>query len=138
MAVWTSWQMQQQLITSHKHNLQYISDRFTNSVELYSEMELPQPRLEPAIAHWSGENVWLLVKGTDGAITVQSAKLLGRGDRLGTELRQLPTGVLTPEVAPINDRYFIWCSGRLKVREATWVNLISLKILLVIISCWWP
>lgn len=67
----------------------------------------------------------------------QSAKLLGRGDRLGTELIQLPTGMLTPEVAPINDRYFIWCSGPLKVKGSN-LGQISLKILLVIISCWWP
>jgi len=117
VALWTSWQMQQQLIKNHKQLLlQYISERFTSSVEYYSQMERPSLGLEPAIAHWSADNLWLWIRGTDGEIAFRSAKLVGRGDRLGTELIQLPTGVLTPEVVLINHRYFIWCSGPLTVK----------------------
>ena len=116
VALWTSWQMQQQLITSHKQNLQYISQRFTSSVEFYSHMKPPNEGLKPAIVHWSGDNVWLWVRGKDGAIVAESMKLISRGDRIGQKLIELPTGMLTPEVYPVNDRYFIWCSGPLKVK----------------------
>jgi hypothetical protein len=38
VAVWTSWKMQQLLITTHTQQVEYIANRFPRDVELYSEM----------------------------------------------------------------------------------------------------
>ncbi|NER33715.1 MAG: HAMP domain-containing histidine kinase [Oscillatoria sp. SIO1A7] len=116
LAIWTSWKMQEQLVWSHKDNLRYIAARFPRNVEHYSQMKPASFGLQPAIDHLTSNNVLLWVKNADGSIAAKSMALMGRADSIGNKLMSMPRGMLEPEVHHVNDRYFVWCSGPLKVK----------------------
>ncbi|WP_324631587.1 sensor histidine kinase [Phormidium sp. CCY1219] len=116
LAIATSWQMQQQLVFTHKQNVKYIFQRFAGDVEYYSARQAATTGLQPAIERLSADKVLLWVKGPDGAIVAQSKALSGRTDTLDAALKRLPASVTIPQAQFLKGRYWLWCSGSLTVK----------------------
>jgi heavy metal sensor kinase len=116
VAIWTSWKMQNLLVSTHKQNVRYIADRFPNDVAHYSQDRPAMAGLQPAIDNLTAENVLLWVKRPDGTIAAQSMALKGRSDRTSEALQAIPREQILPQVHHINDRYFILCSNPLTVK----------------------
>lgn len=116
LAIATSWQMQRQLVATHKQTIKYIFDRFDRDVMHYSERNPAEMGLQPAIDNLSAERVLLWVKRPDGAIAAQSMPLSGRADDTSKGLLGLPARQMMPQVSEIGGRFWVWCSGPLTVK----------------------
>ena len=65
VAAWTSWKMQDILITAHTQNVKYIATRFPRDVELYSDMLPPNVGLQKTIDNVLVPNLVIWVKSAD-------------------------------------------------------------------------
>lgn len=72
---WTSWQMQQILIASHKQNVISTAERFAEDVGVYSDMYAPPESVERAIVNRSTSNTLIWVNQPDGSVLARSAQL---------------------------------------------------------------
>jgi hypothetical protein len=54
VAFWAGWQMEQNLLTSHKQLLEYVAMRFPEQVEMYSEAKTVEVGLERTIDKHQG------------------------------------------------------------------------------------
>lgn len=109
IALWTTWQMQQILINSHKDNIEQVADRLPSDVALYSEMLPIETGLHRAIANLTTNKTVIWVKRPDGTINDKSAVSL---DSVGITLISQMQSPLSTQVYEIGDRYFV-VSGKL-------------------------
>jgi hypothetical protein len=72
IAIWAGWQLSQNLIAAHKGTLEYISARFPEQVELYSEMGSIEVGLNRSVYKSSTGGVMVWVKRNDGMLLVNS------------------------------------------------------------------
>ena len=75
LTIWTSWQMQQILIDSHKQNIEQIAERLPRDLQIYSEMMPPVTGLQKAINNLTTTKTLLWLKSTDNKIIVKSTTL---------------------------------------------------------------
>ncbi len=117
VAIWTSWQMQQILIVSHKQRIEQIAERLPRDVKLYSEMLPVETALPKAIDNLTAANTFLWVKDSSGIITAKSANFNIPADRsTATALTSLTQMPVQAQVYEMNGHYFILCGGPLPVR----------------------
>ena len=119
VAVWTSWQMQQILIGSHKQNIEYITERLPHDVELYSEMLPVETGLVKAVDNLTTTDTLLWIKGNDGKTVAASVALRIPTDRTTATLMSLTKMSLQPRVHTVNGSYFVLCSNPLQIKGKT-------------------
>jgi heavy metal sensor kinase len=111
VAVWTSWKMQQLLITTHTQQVEYIANRFPRDVELYSEMLPVAEGLQKTIDNVSVPGLAIWFKSTDGTMT------LAKSSEVTAELMTNGDMPLKPQVYQIGDRYMILYRGDVAVKN---------------------
>lgn len=118
VAVWISWKMENILIETHKQNIRYISDRFPQDVEIYSDMVTLETGVQKAIDNLTDSKTLLWVKNPQGKIIGQSMALkMGSNGKNLVSLTQI---FPQPELQQLNGRYWLLCTNSLKVKK---VNL---------------
>jgi heavy metal sensor kinase len=105
VAVWTSWKMQQLLITTHTQQVEYIANRFPRDVELYSEMLPGAKGLQKTIDNVTVTGLSIWFKSTDGTM------LLAKSSEVTAELMSSGDMPLKPQVYQVGDRYMILYRG---------------------------
>ncbi len=115
LAAWTSWQMYQILVNSHKESIVYVAARLPRDVALYSEMLPLEVGLQKAIDNRSTPNLLIWVK-RDGTVLAKSETL--KADTHGITAQLITQSDLPskPEVREISDHYLVLCSKPLNVR----------------------
>ncbi len=116
VAIWTTWQMQQIMINTHKRNIEYIAQRLPHDVELYSEMLPVETGLVKAIDNLTNTHTLLWVKRPDGTIPAKSAALKTPADPTTAVLMSLTQMPLKAEVYEVSGRYFVLSGSRLQVK----------------------
>jgi heavy metal sensor kinase len=111
VAAWTSWKMQQILITTHTQQVEYIANRFPRDVELYSEMLPVAEGLQKTIDNVSVPGLAIWFKSTDGKMT------LAKSSEVTAELMSSGDMPLKPQVYQVGDRSMILYRGAVKVDE---------------------
>lgn len=114
VAVWTSWKMQQILITSHTQSVEYTANRFPRDVQLYSEMLPLQTGLQKTIDNVSVPGMLIWVKGIDGKLLAQSTSVTASVNAT-PQLVALTEMPLKPQVHQVDDHYFILCESSLVI-----------------------
>ncbi|NET06622.1 MAG: two-component sensor histidine kinase [Symploca sp. SIO2B6] len=112
VAILTSWSTQRILVTTQKHHLQYIAERFPQDVEIYSDMVTMAEGLQGAVDNLTTGNTLLWVKNPDGSIVSQSAALQMNTNKSLFALRVS----LIPEVYEMDGRYWMICGTPLEVK----------------------
>ncbi|MBP0019696.1 MAG: HAMP domain-containing histidine kinase [Cyanobacteria bacterium SBLK] len=109
-----AWKLDDLIISSHKKQVEHLAARFSESVEIYSEMMSVEEAIERAIAYLATEENAIWVAHPDGEIAAQS-KSLARGghDRLLLVADRRATPI--PKVFHIQDNYWTICGGNLQV-----------------------
>jgi heavy metal sensor kinase len=105
VAAWTSWKMQQLLITTHTQQVEYIANRFPRDVELYSEMLPVAKGLQKTIDNVSVPGLAIWFKSTDGTMT------LAKSSEVTAELMSSGDMPLKPQVYQVGDRSMILYRG---------------------------
>ncbi len=115
VAVWTSWKMQQILITTHTQNVEYIAARFPQDVELYSEMLPVKAGVQKTINNVAVSGLLIWVKGSDGKLLAQSASLKA-SSAATAQLMSLAEMPLQPQVYKVGERYLVLCASPVTVK----------------------
>jgi heavy metal sensor kinase len=105
VAAWTSWKMQQILITTHTQRVEYIANRFPRDVELYSDMLPVAEGLQKTIDNVSVPGLSIWFKSMDGTMT------LAKSSEVTAELMSSGEMPLKPQVYQVGDRYMILYRG---------------------------
>lgn len=113
IVLWTTWQMQQILIDSHKQNIEQIAKRLPDDVEVYSEMYSLEIGLQKAIANRTTSKTLVWLKRPDGA---NSIKNLVSNDVALTNLMSLMRSPSSTKVYELDERYFVVCGKFLQVK----------------------
>ena len=114
VAVWSSWKMQQLLITTHTQSVDYIAARFPRDVELYSEMLPTAVGLQKTIDNVAVPGLIIWVKQADGRLLAQSK---GENSFLATpELMSIAEMPLKPQVYPQGNRFLILYQGAVTIK----------------------
>ncbi|MFB2772314.1 sensor histidine kinase [Pelatocladus sp. BLCC-F211] len=116
IAFWTTWKIQQLLINSHKQNIENLTVRFPQDVELYSEMMLPEVGLQKAINNLTTKNIFLWIKSPEEKLLAKSIISDNLSNARLSELMSIAEMPIRPQVYQINQRYFVLCSDLLRVR----------------------
>ncbi|WGV23315.1 sensor histidine kinase [Halotia branconii] len=119
LAIWTSWKMQQILINDHKLNVEQIAERLPRDVQLYSEIMPPSTGLQKAINNLTTTNTYLWIKSSDHQIIAQSPNWNQLSQTTSTKLMSLTEMSVKPQVAKVNQRYFVLCSSALPIQDQT-------------------
>lgn len=117
IAVWTTWQMQQILIDSHKQNIEQIAERLPHDVELYSEMFPIETSLRKAIDNRTTSKTLIWVKRPVRTIGNNSIKIAIPVDSATMNLMARMQSPINTQVYEVGDRYFAICGKFLKLKE---------------------
>jgi len=116
VAVWTSWKMQQLLITTHTQSVEYIATRFPRDVELYSEMLPVETGLQKTISNVSVPGLVIWVKSIDGKQLLAQSTGMDSSFTATDELMSVAEMPLKPQVYKVGSRFLILYSGPVTVR----------------------
>jgi heavy metal sensor kinase len=116
VAGWTSWKMQQILITTHTQNVEYIAARFPRDVELYSDMLPMAAGLQKTIDNVAVPKLVIWVKDVDGKKLLAQSTGMNSSFTATTELMSLAEMPLKPQVYPVDSRYIILCVAPVVVK----------------------
>ncbi len=116
VAMWTSWQMQQILIDSHKQSIEQVALRLPHDVEVYSQMLPMETGLVKAVDNLTTNHTFLWVKSVEGKILAESVAFKTPDDRTSAELMRRAQMPLQPQVYPINGGYFVLYAKQLSVK----------------------
>ncbi len=116
IALWTSWKMQDILITTHKKNLIYIAERFPEDVEAYSEMFTMETAVGKAIKNIGSQSVLIWVE-RDGKIIARS-EALQTATKKDALVKRSPIAAI-PKIYEVQGSYWVICSTPLQVENAT-------------------
>ncbi|MCP6759693.1 MAG: ATP-binding protein [Fischerella sp. CENA71] len=116
IAFWTSWKMQQLLINSHKQNIENLTVRFPQDVELYSEMMPPEVGLQKAVNNLTTKNIFLWIKSPEEKFLAKSITSDNLSNARLSELMSIAEMPIRPQVHQINQSYFVLYSNILSVR----------------------
>jgi len=115
VAIWTSWKMQQILITTHIQGVEYIANRFPGDVALYSEMLPVEAGLQKTINNVAIAGLVIWVKGNNGTLLAQSQSLQDSSST-AAELMLLTAMPIKPQVYSIRDRYVVLCEAPVTIK----------------------
>ncbi len=119
VAAWTSWKMQDILITTHTQNVKYIATRFPRDVELYSDMLPLNVGLQKTIDNVSVPNLVIWVKSADSKQLLAQSNGANASFMADDELIKLAEMPLQPMVYQLRDRFLVlhqddlWVKGNL-------------------------
>jgi len=114
VTIWTSLKMQQILVTTHKENIEYISDRFPHDVEIYSQMVKLPNGVQKAVDNISTENTLVWVKDRENKMIAGSEAIeMGIKGSTLLSLSQVPP---LPIIQKVGGRYWLLCSASLEVK----------------------
>ncbi len=111
VAIWTSWKMQQLLITTHTQSVEYIANRFPRDVELYSEMLPVEIGLQKTINNVSVAGLVIWVKSIDGKQLLAQSTGATSSFTATDELMSLAEMPLKPQVYKVGSHYLILYQG---------------------------
>ncbi|WP_373539180.1 sensor histidine kinase [Chamaesiphon sp.] len=114
VAFWAGWQMEQNLLTSHKQLLEYVAMRFPEQVEMYSEGKTIEVSLERTIDKLSTSGVAIWVKEPNGKILSKSSGMNMPSIDLVETISQTAAPV-KPTIVQYGDRYLVLCGNPLTV-----------------------
>ncbi|MBP0025867.1 MAG: two-component sensor histidine kinase, partial [Roseofilum sp. SID2] len=117
VAIATGLKMQQQLVLTHKQNIEYIAERLPNDIKIYSQRFSERETLKMVIEDVSAENIFLWIQAPDGEIIARSPNLQRSLDPENADLLNISNAPIQPEVYPYKGRYFVLCAGPLRVNE---------------------
>ncbi len=115
LAMWTSMRMQQILVATHKENIKYIADRFSDDVAIYDEMVSLEEGVQRAVDNLSDNNKILWVKNNSGQITAKSLAL--ENSAIAKILLPLNNVPLIPQVQDLQGDYWLLCASPLEVED---------------------
>jgi heavy metal sensor kinase len=127
VAAWTSWKMQQLLITSQTQNVDYIATRFPQDVELYSEMLPLKTGLQRTINNVSMPGLAIWVKSPDGKRVLAQSTKMDSTFTASDQLMSLAEMPLKPQVYQVDERYLILYQGPLIVKDQPLGNVYMAK-----------
>lgn len=107
VAAWTSWKMQQLLITTHTESVEYIAARFPHDVELYSEMLPFEIGLQKTINNVSVSGLVIWVKSVGSNQLLAQSTEMDSSLRATDELMSIAEMPLKPQVYQIGNQYLI-------------------------------
>jgi len=116
VAVWTSWKMQQVLITGHTQSVEYIATRFPRDVELYSEMLPLKTGLQRTIDNVTVPGLAIWVKSPDGKKVLAQSNDMNASFGVSDQLMSLAEMPLKPQVYQVDARYLILYQGTVAVK----------------------
>lgn len=116
VAAWTSWKMQQLLITTHIQNVDYIATRFPRDVELYSEMLPLETGLQRTINNVSVPGLVIWIKSPDGKKVLAQSIAVKSAFKATDKLMSLAEMPLKPQVYQVDERYLILYQGLVTVK----------------------
>lgn len=116
VAIWTSWKMQQLLITTHTQSVEYIATRFPRDVELYSEMLPVETGLQKTINNVSVPGLVIWVKSSDGKKLLAQSVGVNSSFTATDELMSIAEMPLKPQVYKVDERYLILYQGSVTVK----------------------
>jgi heavy metal sensor kinase len=116
VAVWTSWKMQQLLITTHTQSVEYIATRFPRDVELYSEMLPVEAGLQKTINNVSVPGLLIWVKSVDGKKVLAKSSEVNSSFTATDELMSIAEMPLKPQVYKVGSRYLILYEGLITLK----------------------
>lgn len=114
VAVWTTWQMQQILIGSHKRHVEDIAGRLPRDAEIYSEMFPVETGVQKAIDNLTASQTFLWVNFSDGTNQAKSTNF-NSTDATAIALLSLRQIPVSPQVYAIDNRYFVMCARTLRI-----------------------
>lgn len=114
VAFWTSWKMQNILITTHKQSIKDVAGRFGRDVEVYSDMVSVESGIQRAIANLTTGNTLLWVRRPNGTMISESAALQANINNKVLTSHQPQV----PHVYNVNGRYWVSCGLPLQVKGA--------------------
>ncbi|OCR00950.1 two-component sensor histidine kinase [Oscillatoriales cyanobacterium USR001] len=115
VAFWAGWQRSQNLVIAHKKTLEYISVRFPEEVELYSEMGSIEIGLVRSVNKASTGGIMVWVKRNDGMLLVNSPDMDMQSSKI-TKMISLTKVPAEPTFLEVSDRYMVICSKVLKIK----------------------
>ncbi len=116
VAIWTSWKMQQLLITTHTQSVEYIATRFPRDVELYSEMLPIETGLQKTINNVSVPGLVIWVKSPNGKKVLAQSTGANSSFTATDELMSIAEMPLKPQVYKVDERYLILYQGLVTVK----------------------
>ncbi|WP_264324962.1 sensor histidine kinase [Romeriopsis navalis] len=121
VAGWAAWQMEQNLIATHKQTLDYVAARFPEQLELYAEMG-EENGLERTIKRVSTSELMVWVKSPEGQLMSQSPTLTPDSSTIKTvtALTEVPK---RPQIVRVGDRDIVLCSRVISVNGKTYGKL---------------
>ncbi len=122
VAIWTSWKMQQILITTHTQGVAYIATRFPRDVELYSEMLPLETGLQRTIDNVSVPGLMIWVKSTDGRLLARS-NAINTSIPSTTKLMEIAEMPLQPQVYQVGRQYLILYQGTVTIKGRSLGNV---------------
>ncbi|MDB9515525.1 ATP-binding protein [Roseofilum reptotaenium CS-1145] len=117
VAIATGLKMQQQLVLTHKQNIEYIAERLPNDIKIYSQRFSQRETLEMVIQDVSAENIFLWIQAPDGEIIARSPNLQRSLYPENADLLNISNAPIQPEVYPYKGRYLVLCAGPLRANE---------------------
>ncbi|MBP0027119.1 sensor histidine kinase [Roseofilum sp. Guam] len=117
VAIATGLKMQQQLVLTHKQNIEYIAERLPNDIKIYSQRFSERETLKMVIEDVSAENIFLWIQAPDGEIIARSPNLQRSLYPENADLLNISNAPIQPEVYPYKGRYLVLCAGPLRVNE---------------------
>jgi signal transduction histidine kinase len=114
VAFWAGWQMEQNLLISHKQLLEYVAMRFPEQVEMYSEAKTVNIGLERTIDKLSTSGVSIWVQEPDGKILGKSSGINQPSPDLLNAFTQTAAPA-KPTIVQFGDRYMVLCGNPLTV-----------------------
>ena len=116
LAIWTNWKVQHILIDSHKQNLQELTERLPQDVQVYTDMYSLQDSLEKSVKNLTNTNTFLWIKNQNKKILVTSKSFQQASDSTKKTLINLTKMPVAPQVHKIDQNYFILCSNTLEIK----------------------
>lgn len=114
VAVWAGWQLEQNLVTSHKQKLEYIAINFPDQVAFYSEVGTLETGLIQTINKVSKPGLVVWVKNSEGRLLAHSPNLFSSFPEI-RNLDQLSQVPATPEIFNVGQRYVVLCGNPISV-----------------------
>lgn len=115
VAFWAGWQRSQNLVIAHKKTLEYISVRFPEQVELYTEMGSIEIGLSRSVNKASTGGIMVWVKRNDGMLLVNSPDMDMHSSKI-TKMISLTEVPSTPTFVQVSNRYLVICSRTLSIK----------------------
>jgi len=115
LAAWTSWQMYQILVNSHKESIVHVAARLPRDVVLYSEMLPLEVGIQKAIDNRTTPKLLIWITRPDGMVLAKSETLNAYPEGITAKVMARSDLLSKPEVRAISDHYLVLCSKPLNV-----------------------